>query len=599
MGKISRWANLSIWLTAAWLYGSLSPAQAAVYSYSPEQMEALKAKLHNRLSPGDIVYLEDGTYTDCQFSFIGKGTADKPITLRARNVGSVVLTGKLSLKISGEYLIVSGFILKDGEAASNDIIEFRSSSTSFARHCRLTNCVIDNCNNPDEKYRTGTAHSERWVMLYGTDNQVDHCYFVNKTNGGVVMMINLSAEESRENHHRIESNFFGYHEKFSPGNNAETLRIGDSGTSQYSSKTLVSKNFFYQCNGETEIISIKSGDNRVEGNTFYESQGGIVCRHGHRNTLHSNLFIGNRVGNCAGIRVINEGHRIYNNFFQEINGTKSRSALCIMSGVFETPTASTDTEKEPLNAYHRVKDVDIYDNTFVLCAASDWGTATSYTYDSNNPYYPGKKVAGTLQPQNCRLYDNLLYHPEVNTMLNKTGDTSGILCSDNLYRFKKAESTPGFTANDILFEKILTGKGRGLYKRVDKEENRWPEAAIPSECGTPWYPAQADEMELIEAKTDFSGLSSSSIRLLSSPCPISIRQESKDWLSLQSSIPIQEIEVYSLQGSLLHKQGLDNTTGSIYFPYAAGLYGIKAISVQSNRTGEVFQTYIVKFLKTP
>ncbi len=347
---------------------------ATDYSYTSSQLSELKTKLNGQLKAGDVVYLEDGTYTNLQVTFTGAGTEANPITLKARNEGKAILTGKLNLKIGGTYTIVNGLVFKDGQAASGDIIEFRTSSSSFANNCRLTNCVIDNCNNPDEKYRNSTDNSERWVMLYGKNNRVDHCYFVNKINGGVIMMVHIGDTKSQQNKHSIDHNFFGYHQKFEPGNNAETIRLGDSSTSQSSCQTTISHNFFYSCDGETEIISIKSCDNIISNNTVYESQGGFVCRHGHRNTIHSNLFIGNNKSNCAGIRVINQGHRIYNNYLQEIAGTGSRSALCIMTGIFEMPTAQTDTEKEPLNAYHRVKDVRIYSNTFVNCKYIDLGT---------------------------------------------------------------------------------------------------------------------------------------------------------------------------------------------------------------------------------
>lgn len=557
----------------AWVCSNIaSTARAVEYSYSPGQYTSLKAKLNNQLQPGDVVMLEDGTYSDFQVSFIANGTADRPITLKARNEGGVVLTGKLNVKISGHYLIVDGLILKDGEAASGDIVEFRSSSSSFANHCRLTNCVIDNCNNPDEKYRNSTSYSERWVMMYGRNNRVDHCYFTNKINGGVLLMVSLSDSKSRENTHLVDHNFFGYREKFSPGNNAETIRIGDSSTSQYSSQTSITKNFFYRCDGESEIISIKSCDNVIEENTVYESQGGVVCRHGHRNVIRNNFFIGNNVSNCAGIRVINEGHRIYGNFFQEIIGAKSRASLCIMSAIFETPDASTHTDKEPLNAYHRVKDVDIYENTFVNCTSSDWGTATSYTYSGDNPFYPGKKVEGTLYPENCRLYNNVFYNPQVNTMLTKTGNVSGIVPANNLYCFKKTETTSGFVSSAMSYEKIADGSGKGLYRRSDGGEALWPDAAVPAKCGTPWYPLQENDRKAIAEKTIFPDLTSSIAVEKAATPSFSIRREGDSRLQVSSSNAIRDIRVYSMQGLLLHCQEIAACFSSFHFPYAAGLY---------------------------
>jgi len=258
---------------------------ATVYTYSPAQLSAIKTQLNGNLNAGDTVYLDDGVYTDFQASFRGNGTETSPLTLKAKNQGKAILTGKLNLKISGNYLIVDGLVFKDGEAASGDIVEFRTNSTTFANNCRMTNCVMDNCNTADEKYYTSANYSERWVMIYGKNNRIDHCYFANKLAGGVLMMVSLGNINCLENNHIIEYNFFGYRQVFTPGNNAETIRIGDSNTSQLSSQTVIRNNVFYTCDGEPEIVSIKSCDNLIFQNVFYESAGAVVCRHGHRNTV--------------------------------------------------------------------------------------------------------------------------------------------------------------------------------------------------------------------------------------------------------------------------------------------------------------------------
>ena len=105
---------------------------ATSYTYSPSQLSTIKTQLNGNLNAGDIVYLDDGTYTDFQVTFRGTGTETSPITLKAKNQGKAILTGKLNLKISGKYLVIDGLVFKDGEAASGDIVEFRSNSSTFA-----------------------------------------------------------------------------------------------------------------------------------------------------------------------------------------------------------------------------------------------------------------------------------------------------------------------------------------------------------------------------------------------------------------------------------------------------------------------------------
>jgi poly(beta-D-mannuronate) lyase len=60
--------------------------------------------------------MTDGDWKDQAVVFSARGTADKPITLRAATPGKAILTGKSSLLIDGQHLVVSGLFLKDGRA---------------------------------------------------------------------------------------------------------------------------------------------------------------------------------------------------------------------------------------------------------------------------------------------------------------------------------------------------------------------------------------------------------------------------------------------------------------------------------------------------
>ena len=506
---------------------------AAEFSYTPSQSSTMRTKINGNLAAGDVVYLEDGTYTDCLLTFRGNGTAANPIMLKARNQGKVIFTGSPRLQISGTYLIVDGFVFKDGIASNTDIIEFRTSSSVFANNCRLTNCVIDNCNNLALN-KTEEKPSERWVMLYGKNNRVDRCYFARKDRSGVLMAVGLNTAECRENNHLIDHNFFGYREVLPAGNGGETIRLGDSGTSIYSCKTIVENNFFYRCDGDPEIISIKSADNIIRQNTFYESAGSVVCRHGKNNTIYSNVFIGNNKTNSGGVRLINEGHKVYNNFFQELQGTGSRSALCVMTAVFENPTSQTDTQKEPLNAYHRVKNADVVHNTFVGCRSIEIGTVGSYTYASDSPYRPGEKITGTLYPQNLTIANNTIYNPTDAGIWKEisSSSVSGTSFEYNLCVFRSAFTHIGFINYPINYTKQtglyllgnsekmpaptdydyvktdITGETRiSAQKDAGAQEvvNRsFPyNTAKPDECGTTWYLPQQSEMNDALSKTTF------------------------------------------------------------------------------------------------
>ena len=78
------------------------------------------------LQPGDEVILGNGTWTDVEFVFTAQGRPDSPIQLRAEEPGKVIITGQSNLSISGEHIVVSGLVFKDGFTPTSEVISFRT-----------------------------------------------------------------------------------------------------------------------------------------------------------------------------------------------------------------------------------------------------------------------------------------------------------------------------------------------------------------------------------------------------------------------------------------------------------------------------------------
>ena len=95
--------------------------------------------------------------------------------------------------------------------------------------------------------------------------------------------------EHQDNSHRIDHNYFGSRPELGE-NGGETIRVGTSTYSRTSSKTLIENNIFRGCNGESEIISNKSGDNIYRNNLFIESEGTLTLRHGNNALVENNVF---------------------------------------------------------------------------------------------------------------------------------------------------------------------------------------------------------------------------------------------------------------------------------------------------------------------
>lgn len=368
---------------------------AGIVVHNPEELRktVLKAK------PGDTIVLKNGAWKDAALILNGKGTAKNPIVIRPETPGEVVLTGNSYLQLAGEYLQVMNLHFKDGFTPNRAVISFKTDHKNLANHCRVTGLVIENYSQPQR------LKGDTWVILYGKHNRIDHATFVDKLNSGPVIIVELDDERSQANYHRIDSNYFKGRKRFG-SNGAETIRVGVSRYSLTPSRTSINHNYFERCNGEVEIISIKSGENKVSYNTFYESEGGLVLRHGSNNLVEGNFFNGNNKLFTGGVRIINPGHKVLNNVFYQLKGTQFRAPLSIMNGV----------PNSLINRYYQVKDVIVEKNTFIDC--------------TNLLFGAGKDAERTLSPQNVVFKNNLFFSKD-STIYENLNDDNGLKFVDN------------------------------------------------------------------------------------------------------------------------------------------------------------------------
>ncbi|WP_256010098.1 chondroitinase-B domain-containing protein [Desertivirga xinjiangensis] len=395
-------------LTILLLAGAFAAAaQTKIVNNSKE----LKAAVANA-KPGDKIILASGEWKDANLVLSGTGTAQKPVRISAQSPGSVILSGNSSLKLSGEHLIIKDLYFKNGYAAKGDVIEFRTSNDKLANNCRLTGIVIENYSKP-EKFT-----SDHWLVLFGKNNRVDHCTFVDKLNLGTTVIVELTDERSQQNYHSIDSNYFKGRQRLG-SNGGETIRVGVSKYSLTPSRTNIKYNYFERCNGEVEVVSVKSGENQISFNTFFECEGSLVLRHGSNNVVEGNLFLGNNKPFTGGIRVINPGHKVFNNVLIDLKGDDFRSALAVMNGV----------PNSVINRYHQVKDADIHHNTFVNSKSIEFGA--------------GKDTERTAAPENVQFRNNLIAGPS--EPLYTDHNQSGISFTANaVVNAKQQTLPPGF-----------------------------------------------------------------------------------------------------------------------------------------------------------
>lgn len=388
-------ARLSLVLALMWL--AVAPAHAEHYFVRNQNEYAHALK---QIEAGDVIILANGVWRDFELVITGKGRKDKPITVISEEAGKVFLTGQSSLRIGGEHILVTGLIFKDGYSPRGEVISFRRNKQDQARHSRVTEVVIDGFSKPDR------YESDYWVGMYGHKNRFDHNHLVGKTNKGVTLAVRLDSKESRENGHRIDHNYFGPRPVLG-SNGGETLRIGTSKYSMYTSGTIVENNVFDRCDGEVEIISSKSGGNIFRGNVFLRSRGTLTLRHGDDNLVERNVFLGHGKDYTGGIRVINRDQTVRQNYMEGLRGVAFSSALAVMNGV----------PNSPVNRYVEVANARIENNSIV---------------DSRRvAFNVGADEERSAAPSGSTFADNLLSGLEGESFLEAYDDVSGISFSGN------------------------------------------------------------------------------------------------------------------------------------------------------------------------
>lgn len=408
--------------------------------------------------PSDTIVMADGEWNDFEMLFSGVGTSEQPITLTAQTKGKVFITGRSNLRLEGEYLVVSGLVFKDGYSPTNTVISYRASRGRLASHSRVTEVVIDHFNNP-ERFET-----DFWVMMYGQHNRFDHNYLAGKSNAGVTMAVRLDSEDSRENYHRIDHNYFGPRPILG-SNGGETLRIGTSQYSLTDSYSLIENNYFDRCNGEVEIISSKSSNNTFRGNVFFESRGTLTLRHGNDNLVEDNVFLGNGVDHTGGIRVINKRQTVRNNYLSNLKGHRFGGALVVMNGV----------PNSPINRYHQVEDSVIANNTII---ESDHIELAA-----------GADQERSAPPIRTMFQNNLIVNAYAKNSIAVHDDISGISFNDNVASGILAfPSDQGFEARSISLVTESNGllyPDRGLG---DVGVSKSLTVIDRGDTGPSWYP---------------------------------------------------------------------------------------------------------------
>jgi poly(beta-D-mannuronate) lyase len=318
---------------------------------------------------GSTVLLKNGQY-DRPCVLKGKGSKGRPIVIRAETIGGVELLNQVA--IQGEHLFLIGFRFTD-----NGAIAVKSGVA-----CRISRCHMNN------------LKAAQWLRVDSKSRgiEIDHCLFEKKENNRVMekgcQLLRVDQTNTNESHH-IHHNHFRDIPKGKNGNGYETIQLISVGNPKDpeggGTGNLIEFNLFERCGGESEIISVKSNGNLLRGNTFSHCRGELVLRHGHRNVVNGNWFLG---GN-GGVRLQGKDQVVVNNYFDRLTG----SGLAMMDGTVD-------------ELYVRVERALVAHNTFANCghtfhiglnhSAHPDGTVPRACIIANNVFYQEKDAKNGL-----------------------------------------------------------------------------------------------------------------------------------------------------------------------------------------------------------
>ncbi|MEK3719349.1 chondroitinase-B domain-containing protein [Paenibacillus sp. FSL H8-0034] len=403
-------------------------------------------------SAGTTIVLANGNYSaPGPIQIAGKnGTASSPIKLIAANQGQAIINGGAFFYVqNSSYVTLEGLKFTQPGSSTNASFDKSAVILDGSNNIRLTRNLF-------ALSESGT--NSMWVQVRGVNshhNRIDHNDFGGKKDTAPLIAYEGDGNGNISQYDTIEYNYF---HDVGPwvANGKETIRLGLSGISLSNGYNTIQYNLFENCDGEPEIVSVKSSNNTVRYNTFKTSKGGLTSRHGHSNSFYGNFFLGDGVETEeAGIRIYGNDHKIYNNYMENL----TQSAIIIDSGSFDGGTGGYPPNPTPtqLTAQWKVYRAQVVNNTIV-------NSTSGIIVGSGKTYAPeGVRVAnnivknstGTLYNEaattNTVFEGNLGYGSTLN---NKSRTTGEIRLADPLFRtfngLQKLSSTSTAAINSAV-----------------------------------------------------------------------------------------------------------------------------------------------------
>ncbi len=385
--------------------------------------------------PGDRIEVAAGVYDPGNMTITVKATTEQPVVITAADIGKVELAGDTYFGLKqASHVIIQGFLI----------------TTASYSAIKMEAC--DNIRVTRNTFRLTESESSKWIVIGGiwndpnaisAFNRIDHNLFEEKHQPGNFITIDGSPEPTYQSskYDRIDHNHL---RNTGPRieNGMEAIRVGWSEMSMSNGFTVVEYNLFENCDGDPEIISVKTCADTIRYNTFRRCQGSLCLRHGNGSVVESNFFLGEEKTGTGGVRLYGDDHKIYNNYFTRLTGTKWDAGLTLTNGDYDSGTN--------LSRHFRINRAEIVHNTLIQ---NDHPIEIGYT---NNGAY-------TKPPRDVIMAHNLIVSDST-TLINTFTDPVNMIWQTNLaYPGNAGTVGIGVDSASILISDPLMIKTDGFW----------------------------------------------------------------------------------------------------------------------------------------
>ena len=301
------------------------------------------------------------------------------VLIRAETVGSVTLETASITRSQG--ITLQGFVFGPNDA-STLLKVADSKNIKILRNTFDHEDVVDG-----QSSLVSTGNSEKITIAYNefldknviteeetgeVDGDGNPYYEINS--GSYIKFQYDDDTESMTKEAHIHHNYFKNIEAYVQTGNTtpegdsdrEAIVFGDSGSQDITTSHVIEYNLFEDCDGENEIMTVKTSGNTFSHNTFLNSMGSLSFRLGHDNTAEYNYFYGTdadaavqyfygttieKVANyqTGGVRIYGENHIVRGNYMENLSGDTWRLPILVDSGDV-SDSSNGNSHEAPTNA---------------------------------------------------------------------------------------------------------------------------------------------------------------------------------------------------------------------------------------------------------